>query len=223
MLLFYGVTGTYSSGGTDTSDANATSGDILENKTAYVNGQKLTGTLGTNVTSTFNDTNAELYTKIQNTYDSMTPLVASDSDKRAGLGTDIITIPSKSDGTPLLDTSNVTDMQSMFSGCSDLISIPLLDTSNVAVMEYMFADCFDLISIPLLDTSKVVLMAYMFSGCANLSNTSLNNILAMCTNAVSYISNKTLADIGLTQEQATICQSLSNYAAFIAAGWTTGY
>ena len=38
-----GVTGTYS--GLDTSDATATNWDILKNKTAYVNGQKVTGML----------------------------------------------------------------------------------------------------------------------------------------------------------------------------------
>lgn len=218
-----GVTGTYSSGGTDTSDANATSGDILENKTAYVNGQKLTGTLGTNVTSTFNDTNAELYTKIQNIYDSMTPLVASDSDKRAGLGTDIITIPSKSDGTPLLDTSNVTDMSEMFLGCSSLITIPLLDTSNVEDMIHMFDGCSSLTTIPLLNTSKVTAIGGIFNGCSSLSNTSLNNILAMCINAVSYTYTKTLKSIGLTQTQAQTCTTLSNYQNFVNAGWTTGY
>lgn len=42
------LTGTHkcsSSGGTDTSDATATSADILKDKTAYVNGEKVTGTL----------------------------------------------------------------------------------------------------------------------------------------------------------------------------------
>ena len=37
--------------GTDTSDANATSNDILANKTAYVNGTKITGNIPTKTTN----------------------------------------------------------------------------------------------------------------------------------------------------------------------------
>lgn len=43
-VTIFGVDGT-SQGGTDTSDATATSGDILAGKTAYVNDEKLTGTI----------------------------------------------------------------------------------------------------------------------------------------------------------------------------------
>ena len=124
---------------------------------------------------------------------------------------------------PLLDTSNVTNMNNMFYGCSNLTSIPLLDTSNVTDMRSMFYGCSNLTSIPLLDTSNVTDMRSMFSRCSSLNNESLNNILAMCKNAAKITSNKTLKYIGLTKEQANICKTLSNYSAFIAAGWTTGY
>lgn len=34
---------------------------------------------------------------------------------------------------------------------------------------------------------------------------------------------KILAYIGLSSAQATTCQTLSNWDAFVAAGWSTGY
>lgn len=90
-------------------------------------------------------------------------------------------------------------------------------------MSQMFYECTSLTTVPLLNTSKATNVSGMFSGCTSLSNESLNNILAMCTNATSYTRTKTLKYIGLTSTQATTCQSLSNYSAFTAAGWTTGY
>jgi hypothetical protein len=66
-------------------------------------------------------------------------------------------------------------------------------------------------------------MSSMFKGCTNLSNNGLNTILAMCTNAKAYTKTKTLKQLSLTEAQATRCKSLSNYSAFTAAGWTTGY
>lgn len=122
---------------------------------------------------------------------------------------------------PLLDTSNVTNMQYMLNNCTSLTTIPLLDTSNVINMYHMFDGCTNLTTIPLLDTSSLNDMQYMFYNCANLSDESLNNILAMCTNAASYTSTKTLRYIGLTSTQANKCKTLSNYSAFTSAGWTT--
>ena len=124
---------------------------------------------------------------------------------------------------PLLDTSNVTDMNNMFISCSSLTTIPLLDTSNVTNMKYMFSSCTNLTTIPVLNISNVTSMNYMFNGCTSLNDESLNNILAMCANATKITSNKTLKSIGLTEEQAQICTTLSNYQAFTNAGWTTGY
>ena len=124
---------------------------------------------------------------------------------------------------PQLDTSSVKSMLHMFNGCTNLTTIPQLDTSSVTNMKYMFSGCTNLTTIPLLNTSSVTSMQSMFYNCTSLSDESLNNILAMCANATSYTSTKTLKYIGLTSDQATKCTTLSNYSAFTAAGWTTGY
>ena len=69
---------------------------------------------------------------------------------------------------PLLDTSNVTSMGGMFNGCSSLTTVPSLDTSNVTMINSMFDHCSSLTTIPLLDTSNVTNMSYMFQYCSNL-------------------------------------------------------
>ena len=124
---------------------------------------------------------------------------------------------------PELNTSNVTSMNHMFDSCANLTTMLLLNTSSVTSMGYMFYGCKNLTNIPELNTSSVTTMTYMFKDCTSLSDESLNNILAMCANANSYTGTKTLNYIGLTSEQATKCTTLSNYSAFTAAGWTTGY
>jgi len=67
------------------------------------------------------------------------------------------------------DTSSVSNMGSMFEGCSSLITIPLLDTSNVTSMGSMFYNCSSLKEIPLLNTSSVSSMYRMFEGCSSLT------------------------------------------------------
>lgn len=124
---------------------------------------------------------------------------------------------------PLLDTSSVTNMSSMFNSCKSLTTISLLNTSSVTDMSSMFRGCTLLTTIPLLDTSSVTSMSSMFLSCPSLSNNSLNNLLQMCINAVTFKSTKSLRYIGLSEEQAQKCTTLSNYQTFLDAGWTTGY
>ena len=124
---------------------------------------------------------------------------------------------------PELDTSNATSISNMFNGCTNLTTIPELDTSNVTNMASMFFGCTNLTTIPELNTSNVTNMSIMFNGCSSLSNETLNNILQMLINATSYTRTKTLKYIGLSEEQATTCTTLSNWAACETAGWTTGY
>lgn len=99
---------------------------------------------------------------------------------------------------PLLDTSSVTAMNSMFMNATNLLSIPLIDTSHVTNTGSMFQHCDSLVTVPILDLSSVTFMRYMFRYCPILNDTSLDNILQMCIGATSYRSTKTLAFLGLT-------------------------
>ena len=78
-----------------------------------------------------------------------------------------------------IDTSNVTDMRSMFNGCSYLTSLDLsnFDTSNVVDMSSMFSKCSNLTSLDLsnFNTSNVTDMHYIFNGCSNLTYLDIRN------------------------------------------------
>ena len=75
---------------------------------------------------------------------------------------------------PLLElnpnTSNVTNMEELFSGCRSLKSIPAINTQNVTNMQLMFFQCEKLSSVPALDTSNVINMNQMFNNCRSLSS-----------------------------------------------------
>ena len=82
-------------------------------------------------------------------------------------------------GLEYLNTANVTDMNSMFYGCSTLTSLDLkkFNTENVTDMSYMFFKCSALTSLDLKNfkTARVKHMYYMFSGCSALTSLDLKN------------------------------------------------
>jgi hypothetical protein len=126
--------------------------------------------------------------------------------------------------TGTIDTTNTTNIQNLFAGCTMLEVLPTLNTSKVQYMGGLCNGCTSLTTVPELNTSQALGLPDTFKDCASLTDTSLNNILNMCRKSnVTSTNYKTLKWIGLTQEQATRCQSLSNYSAFTNAGWTTGY
>ena len=77
------------------------------------------------------------------------------------------------------DTSNVTNMGSMFRGCESLKELDLshFDTSNVTIMGAMFYHCCHLIKLDLsnFDTSNVTSMWAMFHYCYSLIKLDLSN------------------------------------------------
>ena len=77
------------------------------------------------------------------------------------------------------DTSNVTDMHSMFAGCSSLTDLDLscFETSAVTDMYAMFRNCGSLTHLDLtsFDTSNVTDMSSMFDGCRSLTSLDLTS------------------------------------------------
>ena len=83
------------------------------------------------------------------------------------------------EGIENLNTEKVTNMGSMFSGCSALTSLDVsnFNTQNVKNMNGMFCDCSNLTSLDLtnFNTAKVTNMGNMFLGCSNLTSLNLTN------------------------------------------------
>ena len=124
---------------------------------------------------------------------------------------------------PFVDTSKVTTMRQTFYSAVNLEEIPSLNTEEVTNFNNFCRVCEKLKYVGKLSAKKATNLQYMFDTCPSLTNESLNNILEMCAGAIAFTGTKTLAYIGLSSAQATTCTGLSNYAAFTAAGWTTGY
>ena len=89
------------------------------------------------------------------------------------------------------NTSNVVEMFEVFGGCSSLQSVRLnnFSTSKVTTMCRMFEGCSSLANLDLsgLNTSKVVNMSYMFNGCSNLSNLNISNFTTQNVTEMEYM------------------------------------
>ena len=119
---------------------------------------------------------------------------------------------------PQLDTSNVTDMYGMFSNCSSLTSIPQLDTSNVTDMSYMFNYCSKLTTIPQLDTSNVTNMSYMFYECSSL--TTIPQLDTSNVTNISYMFKNCSQLIELPDFNSV---KVTNFGSSSSSSWLYGY
>ena len=156
---------------------------------------------------------------------------------------------------PEIDTSKMSDMSVMFSGCNNLreiksIVMPTTNTNNNS----MFYNCINIkvLDLNYFNTSNVTNMFAMFSGCNNLEtitfgnnfvltsvsgtglnsmfynckkldNDTLNQILHICTTTTSvYGGDKTLLRLGINSSFVNYnnISNLSNYQDFLNAGWT---
>ena len=90
-----------------------------------------------------------------------------------------------------LNTSNVTDMSYMFSGCASVnaLNVYNFNTSNVTDMSHMFSGCASINALNLnnFNTSNVTDMSDMFSGCTSLKTLNVNNFNTSNVTDMSYM------------------------------------
>lgn len=125
---------------------------------------------------------------------------------------------------PLLNLSKATTTSAMFYNCVRLKAVPAFNLSSATHIYSMFSGCTELETVPEFNCPNVINASNMFQSCSSLTEQSLNNILGTCITMTKIrSSDKTLKYIGLTSAQATTCEGLSNYQAFLDAGWKKGY
>lgn len=137
-------------------------------------------------------------------------------------------------GLDKLDTSNVTDMATMFLGCSSLTSLDLsgFNTSKVTNMGNMFGGCSSLTSLDLsgFDTSKVTNMGSMFGSCEALTSLDVSgwntsNVTTM-QSMFWCCSKLTSVDVsGFNTSNVTDMEYMFNYCEALTSldlsGWNT--
>ena len=203
----------------DLTDTTATESDVAKDKIFH----KKDGTIGSG-TAIISDYNCKAGALINGAFANNITKIGHLVNEGASLFTQFANMQ-RLEEVEEIELNGIANIGQAFIGCIKLKKAPKMNTSSVSIMRSMFENCTALEDLPLYDTSNTSDMRTMFSGCTSLTDASLNNILQMCANAVNYSRTKTLVAIGITSTNysASRIQNLSNYQAFINAGWTTGF
>lgn len=115
---------------------------------------------------------------------------------------------------PLLDTSNITDMNGMFYNCYALASLPLLDTSKVTMFSETFYNCYSIKEFPKFSTDSATSFYYTFYRCNRitslhlLNSSKVTNVNGMFSNCLDLTNLDGLQNLG----QAYLTTQSANYS-----------
>lgn len=201
--------------GTFSSDANATAIDILKDKTAYVNGEKIEGTYEPLDTSDANATAIDILKdktayvngkKIVGTYEEASSGDVNEFNSRITYNqkdSSVFKITTALREIGDLDLTGVISMSEGFYTFSGLKKIKsIFNTSTLTGMSTAFTSCLSLEEVPSFDTSNVTNMNATFKSCTKMITLPLFN--------ASKVNNIT--------EIVTYCHKLSNFGGLLNLG-----
>ena len=154
-----------------TADATATASQIAEGATAYVQGEKITGTMPTTI-----DVAAA---QIKFGYSSFEKVPSCFDFSALTNGTNMFTGCTGLTSLSGLNTPLLTDGTGMFNGCTGLTSLSGLNISSLINGYFMFNGCTGLTSLSGLNISSLINGYFMFNGCTGLTSLSGLNISSL--------------------------------------------
>ena len=143
---------------------NVDASDIYHGKVGYGENGPVVGTLGESVDGTIGDRSFRLYNELYKLYEENS-IVFTDDNKTIPDWMEFY--PIRADGTPVIDTSNVTDFYQMF-WCNTRFKKIVLDCSSAKTLERTFCATSNLEEVELLHTENVQNFASTFLSCEKL-------------------------------------------------------
>ncbi len=191
---FQSITVKVESVGTDTSDATASSADILTGKTAYVNGDKL---VGAHVCESEQD--EELLHSILNR-----TITSFSNDKLEEIGAHAF------EGCTNLTSVSIPNITAIsgeyaFSTCTNLTSVNLPKLKTI-FGEYVFSECTSLTSISLPKLEALSDGSHLFYACTSLESVDLPSLETLKGHSSTFYECTSLKNVNLP-----LCKSLGTY------------
>lgn len=115
-----------------------------------------------------------------------------------------------------------TNVSYLFSSATNLEVIEGINgTDNTTHFNDMFQYCTKLTTLPVFSWASAQNLDRIVTGCNRLNDDSLNNLMYMCIHCnPNYAGQKKLSALGVSSSLINRCPNLSNYQAFLDAGWT---